>query len=116
MLPKIIGSKLDDTQCGFRRGRRTTEQISTLQQIFKKSLEHAKHVDTCFVDLGMCTTGFLVKSFGGCHGSTVLTGVSCWLSSNCILAQKFASTELNHNRALLVLDSDKDGVYCHYYS
>ena len=82
----------------------------------KKSLEHAKDVDTCFVDLGKCTTGFLVKSFGVCHGSTVFTGVSCWLSSNCILAQKFASTELHNNGALLVLDSDNDGVYCHYYS
>jgi len=49
---KIIGPKLYDTQFGFRRDRSTSEQISTLQQIFKKSLEHAKDVDTCFVDLG----------------------------------------------------------------
>jgi len=43
--------KLDDTQSGFRRGRSTTEQISTLQQIFKKSWEHA-HVYRCVVELG----------------------------------------------------------------
>jgi len=29
---KIV-PKLGDTQCGFCHGRRTTEQISTLQQI-----------------------------------------------------------------------------------
>jgi len=49
---KIIEPKLDDTQCGFRCGRSTTEQISTLQQNFKKCWEHAKDLYTCFVDLG----------------------------------------------------------------
>jgi len=49
---KIIVTKLDETQCGFRRGRSTTEQISTLHQIFKKSWEYTKHTYTCFVDLG----------------------------------------------------------------
>jgi len=48
---EIIKPKLRDTQCGFRRGRGTTEQNSTLQQIFEKSWEHAKDVYTCFVDL-----------------------------------------------------------------
>ena len=49
---EIIEPKLDDTQGGFRRGCSTTEQISTLQQIFEKSRQHAKDVYTCFVDLG----------------------------------------------------------------
>jgi len=44
--------KLDDIQCGFRRGRSTAEHISILQQIFGKSWEHAKDVSTCFVDVG----------------------------------------------------------------
>ena len=34
---KIIEPKQDDNQCCFRRYRSTTEQISTLQQIFEKS-------------------------------------------------------------------------------
>jgi len=49
---KIMEPKLDDIQYGFRCGRSTPEQISTLQQIFEKSWEHAKDVYTCFVDLG----------------------------------------------------------------
>jgi len=48
---KIIEPKLDDTQCGFRRGRSTTEQICTLQKIFEKSWKHAKDLYTYFVDL-----------------------------------------------------------------
>ena len=36
----------------FVNGRSTTEQISTLQQIFEKSWEHPKDVYTCFVDIG----------------------------------------------------------------
>jgi len=39
---EIIEPKLIDSQCGFRSGRNTTEQNSTLQQIFGKSWEHAK--------------------------------------------------------------------------
>jgi len=39
---KTIEPKLDDTQCSFGRGRKNTEQISTLQQIFEKSWKHAK--------------------------------------------------------------------------
>jgi len=61
--------------------------------------------------------GFLVKSLGGCYGNTVLTGASCWPSSNCIPAQKIVSmsTEFNHNRSVLVLDSD-NGVCSHHSS
>ena len=95
---KIIEPKLDDTQCGFCRGLSTTEQISTLRQIFEKSREHANDFYTAHV-LSISrkhTIGFLVKSFGGCCGSTVLMGASCWQSSNCISAQKIVSvlTEL----------------------
>ena len=48
---EIIESKPDDTQCGSRSGRSTTDQTFTLQQIFEKSWEYAKDVYTCFVDL-----------------------------------------------------------------
>jgi len=61
---EIIELKLDDTQCGFRPSRSTTDQIFTLQQSFDKSLEYAKDVETCFVDLGEeHKIGSFVKSF-----------------------------------------------------
>jgi len=61
--------------------------------------------------------GFLVKSFGGCCGSKVLTDSFCGPSNACIPAQKIVSvwTEFNHKRSLLVLDSD-NGVCCHHSS
>jgi len=66
---------------------------------------------------GKYMAGFLVKSFGGCYGSAVLMGASCWQSSNCNLAQKIVSLsmELNHIRAALMLDSDNDEC-CHHSS
>jgi len=66
---------------------------------------------------GKYMAGFLVKSFGGCCGRTVLTGASCWRPNNCIPAQKIVSmsTVLNHNCSALVLDSD-NGVCCHHSS
>ena len=44
------------------------------------------------------TTEFLVKSFGRCCGSTVLTATCYWSSSHCIPVQNFVSVsgELNH--------------------
>jgi len=68
--------KLDDTHCGFRRRRCTTEQISTLQQFFEKSWERAKDVTHALSISGKYIAGFLVKSFEGCSGSMVLTGAS----------------------------------------
>jgi len=104
---KIIEPKLDDTQCCFRHDRNITEQISTLQQIFEKSWEHAKDVCTFFVDLG--------KVYGRVSREKLLAGASYWPSTHSISAKKIVSvsTELNHNRSALVLDSD-NGVCCHH--
>jgi len=114
---KIMEPKLDDTQCGFCRGRSATEEISTLQQVFKKSWEPAKDLYTCFVHLGKVYGRVPREKHWGCCGSTVLTGASYWLSSNCIPVQKIVSpsTELTHNRSVVVLDSDND-VCCHHAS
>jgi len=43
-------SKLNNTQCGFRHGRSTTDHISLSNKILK-SWEYAKDIFTCFVDL-----------------------------------------------------------------
>ena len=48
---EIIEPKLNDTQCGLRPGRSTTDQIITLQKFFEIPWEYAKDVYTCFVDI-----------------------------------------------------------------
>jgi len=69
---KKIESKLGDTQHGVLRGRSTTEQSSTLQQIFEKSWKHAKDLYTHVLSTsGKYMAGFLVKSFGD------VVGVQC---------------------------------------
>jgi len=55
------------------------------------------------------TSGFLVKIFGECYESTVLTAACYWPSSHCIPTKKFVSVsvELNHNRSPWALDINK---------
>ena len=48
---EIVESKLKDSQCGFRPGRSTTDQIFTLKQICEKSWGYGKDLFVCFVDL-----------------------------------------------------------------
>ena len=66
---------------------------------------------------GRYMAGFVAKSFGGCCGSTKLTGASWWPSGNSVCPQKIVSvsTEFSHNRSALVLDSSK-GVCCYHSS
>ena len=47
----IVEPKIQDTQCGFRPGRGTTDQLFTLRQVFEKAWEFAKPVYTAFIDL-----------------------------------------------------------------
>ena len=50
-MRKIMESKLEDGQCGFRSDRSIMDQIFSLRQIFAKSWEYAKDVFAYFVDL-----------------------------------------------------------------
>ena len=78
---EIIEPKLDDTLYVFRPGRINTDQIFTLQQIFEKSWKCLKYVYACFVYFKKyyhCRS--LVKSFGDCYGSAVLTSTFYWPS------------------------------------
>jgi len=47
----MIEPKLEDTQCGFRPGRSTTDQILTLQQIFEESWKYDEEVHACLLKL-----------------------------------------------------------------
>ena len=47
----IVEPKIQDTQCGFRPGRGTADQLFTLGQVFEKAWEFGKPVYTAFIDL-----------------------------------------------------------------
>ena len=62
---EILEQKLDDTQCTYRPAvwLFTTGQIFALQQKFEKTLEYAKDVYTCFVDLKKAKDPVLCEHF-----------------------------------------------------
>lgn len=50
-LTEVVDHKIQEEQCGFRRGRGTTDQLFLLQQIVEKAWEFAQPVYISFVDL-----------------------------------------------------------------
>jgi len=101
---EINETKLNDTQCGFY-------PVAIVLQIkislSSNLLRNLRSIPITFTHVLLTsrkhTTGFLVKSFGECCRSTVLTAACyLWPSSHCILAQKFVSmsAELNPNLSL----------------
>jgi len=57
---KVIEPKLDYTQCGFRRGRSTTEQISTLSKFSR----NPRSMPKTYADVLSTSVKSFVKSFG----------------------------------------------------
>ena len=45
-----MNRELPDVQAGFRRGRRTTDQIANFRWIIKKAREFQKNIYFCFID------------------------------------------------------------------
>jgi len=70
---EIIEPELDDTQCGLRPGRSTTDKIFTRQQIFKKSSQCARYVYTQeinnfqFIFIGLAYSGWRQQIFPKSH-------------------------------------------------
>ena len=49
-LQQYMNRDLPDVQAGFRRGRRTRDQIATIHWIIKKARECQKNIYFCFID------------------------------------------------------------------
>ena len=99
-------------QCGFRHGRRTTEQNSTLHQVFEKAWEHAKDVYTCFVDLGKAYDRVPREKLSGVfreHGvdGRMLLAVKSLYSCSEVWIR---IDGVNHNRSPWVLDPTSQGL------
>ena len=70
---EIIEPKLDDTQCGFRPGRITTDQILLSSKFVRNLGSMPKRSTYALSTWRKHTTGFLVKNFWEFRGSAVLT-------------------------------------------
>ena len=49
-LQQYVNCKLTDVQAGFRKGKRTRDQIANILWIIKKAREFQKNISICFVD------------------------------------------------------------------
>ena len=49
-LQQYVNHKCPDVQAGFRKGRRTRDQIANIFWIIKKAREFQKNIYFCFID------------------------------------------------------------------
>ena len=49
-LQQYVNRELPDVQAGFRKGRRTRDQIANINWIIKKTREIHKNISFCFID------------------------------------------------------------------
>ena len=50
-LQQYVNCELADVQAGFRKGRRTRDQIANICWIMEKAREFQKNIYFCFIDL-----------------------------------------------------------------
>ena len=49
-LQQYVNCELPDVQVGFRKGRRTRDQIANIRWIMEKAREFQKNINLCFID------------------------------------------------------------------
>ena len=49
-IQQYVNCELPDVQTGFRKDRRTRDQITNIHQIFEKAREFQKNIYLCFID------------------------------------------------------------------
>ena len=49
-LQQYVKQEMLDVQAGFRKGRRTRDQISNIHWIIEKAKEFKKNIHFCFID------------------------------------------------------------------
>ena len=49
-LQQYVNRELSDVQAGFRKGRRTRDQIANIRWIIKNTREFQKNIYFCFID------------------------------------------------------------------
>ena len=50
ILQQYVNREPPDVQAGFRKGRRTKDQIANIRRIIEKAREFQKNIYFCFID------------------------------------------------------------------
>ena len=56
-LQQYLNRELPDIQAGFRKGRKTRDQIANICWIIEKRMEFQKNIYFCFIDYAKALTG-----------------------------------------------------------
>ena len=63
MLQQYVNHELPDVQAGFRKGRRTREQIANICWIIEKAREFQKNINFCFIDYAKALTVWITRNW-----------------------------------------------------
>ena len=63
-LQQYMNRELPDIQAGFRKGRRTRDQIANIQWIIEKAREFQKNIYFCFIDYAKPLTAWITINCG----------------------------------------------------
>ena len=63
-LQQYVNCELPDVQAGFRKGRRTRDQIANIRWIMEKAREFQKNIYFCFIDYASALTVQIIINCG----------------------------------------------------
>ena len=63
-LQQYVNHELPDVQAGFRKGRKTRDQIANIHWILEKAREFQKNIYFCFIDYAKALTVWITKNCG----------------------------------------------------
>ena len=63
-LQQYLNRELPDIQAGFRKGRKTRDQIANICWIIEKTMEFQKNIYFCFIDYAKALTGWTTANCG----------------------------------------------------
>ena len=63
-LQQYLNHELPDVQAGFRKGRRTRDQIANIHWIIEKATEFQKNIYFCFIDYANFLTVWITINCG----------------------------------------------------
>ena len=61
---QYMNCELPDVQAGFRKGRRTRDQIANIRWIIEKAREYQKNIYFCFISTAKSLTMWIITNYG----------------------------------------------------
>ena len=106
-LEQYVNHELSDVQAGFRKGRRTRDQIANIHWIIEKAREFQKNISFCFIDYANAFD-FITTNIGKVSsGHRTGKGQFSFQSQRKAMPKNAQTTALLHSSHTLVKQSSK---------